>query len=106
MEVFSDPMQAEKPSQPRVLALSLSHFTLSSACPQGVPALTLEQQQAGTARKKPRLEVWWCLDLLLGVLPGKMLLARKILQAAVRRHSATEIRRENFMIIKNGLVVV
>lgn len=44
--------------------------------------------------------------MLLGVLPGKMLLARKILQAAVRRHSATEIRRENFMIIKNGLVVV
>lgn len=44
--------------------------------------------------------------MLVGPLPGKMLLTGKILQAAVRRHSVAEIRRENFMIIKKGLVVV
>ena len=36
----------------------------------------------------------WCLDLLLG------LNAEKILLAAVRRHCAAEVRKENFMIIK------
>lgn len=44
--------------------------------------------------------------MLLGLLPGKMLLTGKKLQAAVRRHSEAEIRRENFMIIKKRLLVV
>lgn len=43
--------------------------------------------------------------MLLGLFTGKTLLTGNILQAAVRRHSVAEIRKENFMIIRKGFPV-
>lgn len=96
MDVLPHSVLAGKPSWATALLIS-SCFICAQPVP-GSPTFDPGKVVSRDSEEKAKIRhIGWCSDLLLG------LNAEKALLAAVRRHCAAEVRKENFMIIKKEL---